>query len=75
MRSMIRESIKEMREIGVRCMEIERIRYRLREDIVYEEESVYMGRVDIRYRAVDDCSGWGIWCNQSVTVLTENNPN
>jgi len=47
----------------------------LEEDIVCEEEGVYVGRVNIRYRAVDDCSGWGIWCNQSVTVQTENNPN
>ena len=34
-----------------------------------------MARADIRYRAVDDCSGGGIWCNQSVNVATENNPN
>jgi hypothetical protein len=46
----------------------------LREDIVCRGESVYVARADIRYRAVDDCSGWGIWCNQSVNVATENNP-
>jgi regulator of replication initiation timing len=32
MRSMIQESLKEMREIGARRMEIERIRYRLRRE-------------------------------------------
>jgi len=31
----------------------------LREDIVCKGESVYVARADIRYRAVDDCSGGG----------------
>jgi hypothetical protein len=39
-----------------------------------KEESLYVGGMCIKNRAVDDCSGWGIWCNQSVTVLTKNNP-
>lgn len=42
MRSMIQESLKEMREIGARSIEIERIRYHLRRGNVPKE--AFQGR-------------------------------